>query len=43
MLLQKGTDLNIRDARGKSAFDHAVIQENEQMVELIQKYWQVSS
>lgn len=37
-LLQKGADLSLRDSRGKTPFDHAVIQENEAMIELFQKY-----
>jgi hypothetical protein len=37
-LLQHGADLSLRDSRGKSPVDHAVIQENEAMVELFQKY-----
>lgn len=37
-LLQKGADISLRDSRGKSPFDHAVIQENEAMIELMQKY-----
>lgn len=38
MLLKKGADINARDVRGKSPFDHAVIQENDEMVALIQQY-----
>ena len=38
LLLQKGADLTLRDSRGKSPIDHAVIQENEAMIELFQKY-----
>ncbi len=37
-LLQRGADLSLRDSRGKSPLDHAVIQENEAMIELFQKY-----
>ena len=37
-LLEKGADLSLRDSRGKSPLDHAVIQENEAMVELLQRY-----
>jgi ankyrin repeat protein len=35
-LLQKGADISLRDSRGKSPLDHAVIQENEAMIELLQ-------
>jgi len=38
-LLQHGADLSLRDSRGKSPVDHAVIQENEAMIELFQKYF----
>ena len=37
-LLQKGAQSNLPDSRGKTSFDHAVIQENEEMIELIQRY-----
>lgn len=37
-LLQHGADLSLRDSRGKSPLDHAVIQENEAMIELFQNY-----
>ena len=37
-LLQKGADLSLRDSRGKSPLDHAVIQENEAMIELFERY-----
>jgi ankyrin repeat protein len=37
-MLQKGADLSLRDSRGKSPVDHAVIQENEAMLELFQRY-----
>ncbi|WP_207497129.1 ankyrin repeat domain-containing protein [Aridibaculum aurantiacum] len=38
LLLQKGADMTIPDSRGKSAFDHAIIQENEDMIKLLQRY-----
>jgi hypothetical protein len=37
-LLRKGAQSNFPDARGKTSLDHAVIQENEAMVELIERY-----
>jgi uncharacterized protein len=37
-LLQKGARADFPDARGKTSFDHAVIQENEAIIELIQRY-----
>ncbi|MBD0287928.1 MAG: ankyrin repeat domain-containing protein, partial [Flavisolibacter sp.] len=37
LLLQHGADVTIRDARGKSPLDHAVIQENEKMVMLLEQ------
>lgn len=37
-LLQNGADLSLRDSRGKSPLDHAVIQENEAMIELFRQY-----
>jgi hypothetical protein len=37
-MLQKGADLSLPDSRGKTPFDHAVIQENEAMIELFQRY-----
>jgi uncharacterized protein len=37
-LLRHGADLSLRDSRGKSPFDHAVIQENEAMIELFQRF-----
>jgi ankyrin repeat protein len=40
MLLFKGADMNARDVRGKSPIDHAVIQENYEMVALMEKYLQ---
>lgn len=36
-LLQKGAKINLPDARGKTSFDHAVIQENEAMIELFER------
>jgi uncharacterized protein len=38
LLLQNGADSSLADARGKTPFDHARIQENEAMMELIQRY-----
>lgn len=38
MLLAQGADVHARDVRGKSPIDHAVIQENEAMVVLLEKY-----
>ncbi|MGN6618825.1 MAG: ankyrin repeat domain-containing protein [Ilyomonas sp.] len=38
MLLEKGADVNASDVRGKSPLDHAIIQENEKMIELLQSY-----
>ena len=35
LLLQHGADIDIGDSRGKSAVDHAMIQENEAMVNLL--------
>lgn len=40
LLLQHGADTSLADARGKTPFDHARIQENEAMMELIQRYSQ---
>ncbi|HEY1020784.1 MAG TPA: ankyrin repeat domain-containing protein, partial [Flavisolibacter sp.] len=37
-LLQNGADMTLRDSRGKSPIDHAVIQGNEAMVELFQRF-----
>jgi hypothetical protein len=37
-LLKKGADLTLRDARGKSPLDHARLQENWNMVDLLEKY-----
>ncbi|MDB5248065.1 MAG: ankyrin repeat protein [Segetibacter sp.] len=38
MLLKNGADINIPDARGKTPLDHARIQENWNMVDLIEQY-----
>ena len=38
LLLQKGADLHVQDVRGKSPLAHAIIQENEAMIELLEKY-----
>lgn len=37
-LLNREADLHARDVRGKSPLDHAVIQENIPMIELLEKY-----
>lgn len=37
-LLEKGADINVPDARGKTPLDHAIIQENEEMINLLQRY-----
>ena len=37
-LLEKGAKINLPDARGKTSLDHAVIQENEAMIDLIERY-----
>jgi ankyrin repeat protein len=37
-LLQKGAKTNLPDVRGKTSYDHAVIQENEPMIELLERY-----
>jgi len=38
LLLRNGADITLSDARGKTPFDHARIQENEGMMELIERY-----
>lgn len=38
MLLMKGADIHIPDARGKSPLDHARMQENWDMYDLLEKY-----
>lgn len=38
MLLQKGADASLKDVRGKSPLDHAWIQQNADMLELIQRH-----
>jgi hypothetical protein len=38
MLLERGADIKARDVRGKSPLDHAVIQENDTMITLLQQY-----
>lgn len=38
LLLQKGADTNVPDTRGKTPLDHARIQENWAMYDLIEKY-----
>ncbi len=37
-LLEKGADINIADARGKTPLDHAISQDNEEMLELFKRY-----
>lgn len=37
-LLQKGAAIFLPDTRGKTSLDHAVIQENEAMIELLERY-----
>lgn len=37
-LLQHGADLSVTDARGKSPLDHAYIQENDPMIQLLEKW-----
>ncbi len=38
MLLKKGADIHIKDTRGKSPLDHARIQENWEMYDLLKQY-----
>lgn len=38
LLLENGADSTLADSRGKSAFDHAMLQENEAMILLIKEY-----
>ena len=38
LLLQKGADTNVPDSRGKTPLDHARMQENWPMYDLIEKY-----
>jgi ankyrin repeat protein len=42
LLLQNGADLNVTDVRGKSPLAHAIIQENEAMIALLEKYQALS-
>jgi ankyrin repeat protein len=37
-LLERGADISVTDARGKSPLDHAYIQENEGMIQLLEKW-----
>ena len=37
MLLKQGAVANLPDARGKTSLDHAIMQENEQMISLLEK------
>lgn len=39
-LLNKGADIQVPDSRGKTPLDHAVIQENEEMINLLQQHIQ---
>ena len=39
LLLQRGADITLADARGKTPFDHARIQENEAMMDLIERFY----
>jgi len=39
LLLERGADTSLADARGKTPFDHARIQENEEMMDLIEQYY----
>lgn len=38
ILLHHGADLHLTDTRGKTPMDHALIQENEEMVEMMKRY-----
>jgi ankyrin repeat protein len=38
MLLQKGANVHVPDARGKSPLDHARMQENWNMYDLLERY-----
>ncbi len=38
MLLEKGAETQFQDVRGKSSLDHAIMQENEEMIALLQQY-----
>lgn len=38
LLLKNGADLQVQDVRGKSPLAHAIIQENEAMIELLERY-----
>lgn len=38
ILLQHGASVSIADSRGKSPIDHALIQENEPMLRLLERY-----
>lgn len=42
-LLRNGADITLRDSRGKSPLDHAAIQQNADMIELIQQYMEPPS
>ena len=39
ILLHQGADVTVRDVRGKSPIDHAIIQENEAMVALLDNHY----
>ena len=38
LLLDNGSQINLADNRGKTSYDHAVLQENEEMITLLKKY-----
>lgn len=38
ILLKNGAQTNLQDSRGKSSIDHAVMQENEEMIKLLQQF-----
>lgn len=41
LLLEKGASLDLLDGLGKSPIDHAMVQENEPMVRLLERYEQM--
>jgi ankyrin repeat protein len=38
MLLKNGADQSLKDSRGKTPLDHAILQENEEMIKLLQQF-----
>lgn len=38
LLLKNGADQSLKDSRGKTPLDHAILQENEAMINLLQQY-----